>query len=203
MKKFIISLFIIGSFISCSQDKKPQLRPAYLFFKLGSTPGEVLKEIRSLESTGGLTRREDDYYWTSELDGQVYHYAPVFTFTPGDSLCSEMKLLYFDQVETMQSDLFAVKRNEVPMNLMCYDLTRVKSGRLRNKIVDNITSEQGPYTSRDTLDFSENLLELTTWKDRDGVDIIVSYRFAKDQLAATPFAGNSALTVAYSQTNNK
>lgn len=201
MKKFIISLFIIGSFISCSQDKKTQLRPAYLFFKLGSTPGEVLKELRSLESTGGLIKKGDDYYWTSKLDGQVYHYAPVFTFTPGDSLCSEMKLLYFDQVETMQSDLFAVKRNEAPMNLMCYDLTRVKSGRLRNRIVDNIISEQGPYTSRDTLNFSENLQELTTWKDKDGVDIIVRYRFAKDQLSATPFAGNSSILVCYNYNN--
>ena len=198
MKKLLIPLFSISFLISCKEDKKSLQRPAYLFFKLGSTPEEVLKELRSLESTGGLTRKEDDYYWSSELDGNEYHYAPVFTFSQGDSLCTEMKLIYFDQLEAMQSDLYAFKRNEVPMNLMYWAIDRVKSWKLRDKVVENIVAEKGPYTSRDTVDFSDNLLERTSWKDKDGVDIIIRFRFPKDKLTKTPFAGNSSLSVTYS-----
>ncbi len=198
MKQILASLFLVFTLLSCGQDKKPPKRPAFLFFKLGSNSDEILKELRSLEATGGLKREGSDYYWTSQIDDQTYYYSPIFTFTPGDSLCSEMKLLYFDQMESWRNDLFATKRNEVAMNLICYDVTRVKSGRLRNHIVNNLISEQGPFSSRDTVDFSDNLVELTTWKDKNGVDIKVSYRFSKDQMATTPFAGNSSLTVAYS-----
>lgn len=200
MKKFIISLFIIGSFISCNQDNKPPKRNAFLFFKLGSNSEEIKKELKSLVVTGGLKIEQENYYWSNEIDDEVYYYTPIFLFPPGDSLCTEMKLLFFDQIERMPSDLTATKNNEIAMNLMYWDIGRVKSWKLRDKIVENISAEHGPFTKRDTVRFTDNQVELTSWKDKNGVDITVRFRFNPDQLKNSPFAGNSSLTVTYSFT---
>lgn len=202
MKKQIIFFPILALTLAyCATEKEDPKRWAFLF-QLGSGRTEILKGIRGLIELGGLKRLgQKEYYWSSDIDHRNYHYAPLFFFQPGDTVCSEMRLVFFDDLDVAEIDIETARRDEVSMNLMTYDPQRISSQDLRDHTIRELESRYGPYTGVDTISFEETELEKVTWNDKKGVDITVRYRYTKNKWQPSPFSGNSSLIVSYAYTN--
>lgn len=201
--KPIIILTIIITLFSCSpgEGQKSNKRWAYSLFKLGSGKTETLQQLRSYISLGGLKQLDDENcYWSGILDSYNYYYAPIFTFPPGDTICSEMQLLFFDDLHDAESYINNFTTGIIPMNLMMNDANRVLSKSLNDKIIKEITEDHGKYDNQDTINLNDLDLIRTSWRNKNGVDILVDYRYNKNMQSR--FSGNSSLLVTYKYTND-
>lgn len=200
MRKLFLAVLLILSLVSCGQITESNKRTAYSGFQLGSGVSEINERIWKLAKTGIVTPLgKHDYYWRNYLDQKLYFYAPIFFFPAGDSICSEMRLMFFDKLENGVYDLNNAKEGVVSMNLACYDGNRIESGKLKIRVIEALTNEFGNYTTVDTLTWDDDQLEMTKWKNKNGIDITVRYRYLKDKWA--PFVSNSSLTVSYTYTD--
>lgn len=199
MKNLLFVFFVSVSLLSCSQDKKPPRVWAVALMQLGSSKNEIVETLKSYEHLGGLRRSNSNhYYWSNKLEDVPYYNTPIFTFGIGDTILTELTILYFDQFDYLSENIKAVTNNEFFENLMDWDTARVKSRLLKREIENQIIKEHGLSTSKDTLDIGDHFWEITHWKDRSGLDIKLRFLVPKFKGVRHPlFTANSSLIVTY------
>lgn len=166
--------------------------------ELGSSKTEIEKKMSNFNSINQVKYNEESIpYFEGRFSDNIYYMTPQFMIPTGDSLVASIKILYLDNLDDIKHDKELMINKSIPMNLQMSSSGRINSVSLRNQILNELSLKYGKPDLRDTLNF-EGQRELINWRDRDDIDISLSYTFDP---AYNSYKGNSSLILEYKYTD--
>jgi hypothetical protein len=194
MKPLVLfTAFLILIFSSCN-NKLDIKRNTFLGLKLGSTTNEIEKQLEVLrENQMIFIAFQNVPYLKGTVDEKGYFMTPLFTKTSGDSIITTIRVLYLDNLDYIKDDIRSVQANETPMNLQFVSKDRVNSFLLKEQVKKELIGKYGNPTSQGVLK-QNGEMELISWDDKDGIDIILTYKTHRD---VENEYGNSGLILEY------
>ncbi len=183
-------VYILFVFIVTSCKSQTPLPDVYLGFKLGSSQSQMIQRRDELVKSGLIQIKENLFVHTSTAKDNSttkrYFSTPVFSVSPGDTQCSKITIVYFDEMK-YTADI-AQKISEVGNSLQFYITEKVQGERMpgniiKNDVISELVKKYGKIESSDSsYDATGIYQERYVWATPNGLDINLNFGYWKSQM---------------------
>ena len=188
VQNLTIYILIIVSINSCkSQPPNPEV---FLGFKMGSSQNQIAKQRDELMKMNLIRIKDNLFIHTNTLQtgfsNKIYYSTPIFNISPGDTLCSKITVLYFDDVNYTSNiaNQLSSNSNSLQFNLTSKTDGEVKIGDYTKKdVLSELQKKYGSFTSSDTTyDAVGVYQEGYVWNNGNGLIINLNYGIWKSEM---------------------
>lgn len=205
-KRLIVFLLLPLVFAYCEKQESLD-RDVFMGLKLGSTQKMVEKKIEDLVTQGTFKVHEFKFpYFTNKVDNSSEYYSlPLFFSQPGDSVITEIKVMFFDDRQWIRSVVKSGLEGSIFFNLKSSSNSneKLKSNAIFSDILNSLRDKYGQFDEEsDQLDFFDNSIRIRNiyWNNREGVNIKLIY--ITDNGNIESYAGDSQISISYTYTND-
>lgn len=188
--KYCISIYIFLVFLATSCKSQTPLPDVYLGFKLGSSERQMIQRRDELVKSGIIQIKENLFVHTSNAKGNTsnksYYSTPVFNVSPGDTQCSKITIIYFDDMK-FTADI-AQKIGEVG-NTLQFFISEKANGEpmpgnfIKGDVISELVKKYGKFESSDSsYDMAGIYQERYFWSASSGLNITLTFGFWKSQM---------------------
>lgn len=210
VKNIVVVSILLFFNNSCNLSKQNNERDVFLGIKLGSSIRQVQSKLFELAELGQLKTYQKEfgpkapYYTNTTYDNKTYFSSPIYFYPPGDTIVTELKIVYCESLSTLHETLELGLKEWNFMNLSSYEsnlFDRISSKNILNDIITKLDPKYGVYQSRDTMTVYNGFEDIYRWKDKNGVDIELNYYqdFSSPTLSSM-YSGNSRIYLRYKYT---
>ena len=205
-KRLFVLLLLPLVFANCEKQERLD-REVFMGLKLGSTQKMAEKKIQDLVTQGTFQVHEFKFpYFVNKVDHSSEYYSlPLYFSQPGDSVITEIKVMFFDDLQWKRSVVKSGLEGTIFFNLKSKSNFKEKltSNAIFSDIVSSLNSKYGQFDEEsDQLDFFDSSIQIRNiyWNNREGVNIKLIYITDKENIER--YAGDSQISLSYTYTND-
>jgi hypothetical protein len=205
-KRLFVFLLLPLVFAYCEKQESLD-RDVFMGLKLGSTQKIAEKKIQDLVTQGTFKVHEFKFpYFVNKIDHSSEYYSlPLYFSQPGDSVITEIKVMFFDDRQWIRSVVNSGLEGSIFFNLKSSSNSNEKltSRVIFSDIVNSLNGKYGQFDEEsDQLDFFDNSIQIRNlyWNNRKGVNIKLIYIIDKENIES--YAGDSQISISYTYTDD-
>lgn len=183
-----IGLLTLSSIISCkSQSQHPEV---FLGFTMGSSQNQIATRRDELLKMNLIRLKDNLFVHTNTTNGglanKTYYSTPIFNISPGDTLCSEITVEYFDDLNYTSNIASKMKEGT---DRFSFNIITKANGELRigdyvkKDVLNELENKYGKFTASDTTyDAVGVYKEGYVWNIGNGLIINLNYGIWKSEM---------------------
>jgi hypothetical protein len=188
VQNLAISLWILSLIPSCkSQSNHPEV---FLGFRMGSSQNQIATRRDELLKMNLIRLKDNLFIHTnttnSGLANKTYYSTPIFNISPGDTLCSEITVEYFDDLNYTSNIVANMKEGT---DRFAFNLTTKADGELKigdyvkKDVLNELENKYGKYIASDTAyDAVGVYKEGYVWKMEKDIIVNLNYGIWKSEM---------------------
>lgn len=188
--KFTFCIYILFSFVVTSCKSQTPLPDVYLGFKLGSTQNQMMQRRDELVKLGLIQIKDNLFVHTSTAKSSssktIYYSTPIFNISPGDTQCSRITIVYFDDMKHTAdiANSLGELGNTLQFSITEKSLGELKPGDyVKRDILEGLASKYGKFESSDSsYDAVGIYQERYVWATSNGLFINLTFGYWKSQM---------------------
>lgn len=197
-------VLIVSFFLTYKLHSQTLEREVFMGLKLGTSSTEMQRKIESLALQGTFKKTGTYVYYVNNIDySQKYYSLPLYFFNPGESLVSEIKVMYFDDLQWISSVVNNGIKGWQFLGLSSSPKYKdqVLSIDVFYDILNNLISKYGNPDKQSDITYEQNgknVLIKRIWNNRNGVNIKLEFLTDVDKVGTN--MGDSQIYLSYTYT---